>query len=62
MKLFIDKYLHLSKELRDKQGEINAHIKLGLLQANKKEFEEGRDNFFKALELAEETGNKNVMN
>ncbi len=42
------------KDLRDKKGELNAHLKLGLLTANKGEYEEGKENFVKALELADE--------
>lgn len=29
MKIFVEKYLKLSEELRDKKGEINALMKMG---------------------------------
>ena len=45
MKLFIEKYMKLSRELKDKKGEMNAHLKMGLLTANKGNFEEGKENF-----------------
>ncbi len=59
MKLFIEKYMKLSKDLKDKKGEINAHMKMGMLTSNRGEYEEGRDNFLKALELSDLQGEKN---
>ena len=35
-------------------------LKLGMISSTKKNFEEGRDNFRRALELAESTGNREV--
>ena len=35
-------------------------MKLGMISSTKKNFEEGKENFRRALELAEQTGNKEV--
>ena len=35
-------------------------LKLGMISSSKKNFEEGRENFKRALELAESTGNREV--
>jgi hypothetical protein len=45
--------MKLSKDLKDRKGEINAHMKMGMLTSNRGEYEEGRDNFLKALELSD---------
>ena len=39
MKVFIEKYLKLSKEMKNVEGEMNATFKLGLLSGSKKNFE-----------------------
>ena len=41
---------------------MNATFKLGLLSGSKRNFEEGRQNFLRALELAEETGQSEMYN
>jgi len=56
MKVFVEKYLKLAKEMRDEKGEMNGCLKLGLISGSKKNFEEGRENFLRALELAETAG------
>jgi hypothetical protein len=49
MKVFVEKYLKLAKEMRDEKGEMNGCLKLGLISGSKKNFEEGRENFLRAL-------------
>ena len=62
MKVFVEKYLKLSKEMKNVEGEMNATFKLGLLSGSKRNFEEGKQNFVKALKLAEETGKNEMYN
>ncbi len=56
MKVFVEKYLKLSNELKDKKGEIKAFVKMGTLNLQGGEFEKGREHFLRALEMAEEGG------
>lgn len=58
MKIFVEKYLKLSEEMQDDKGEMEGFLKLGMISSTKKNYEEGKEQFRKALELAEETGNK----
>ena len=58
MKLFVEKYLKLSAEMKDHKGEMEGCLKLGMISSTKKDFEQGKDNFRRALQLAEQTGNK----
>jgi hypothetical protein len=44
--------------MKDSKGEMEGCLKLGMISSTKKNFEEGKDNFKRALELAENTGNK----
>ena len=37
-------------------------LKLGMISSTKKNFEEGKENFRRALELAEDSGNQEVYN
>ena len=62
MKLFVEKYLKLSSELRDENAEMEGCLKLGMISSTKKNFEEGKENFRRALELAEQTGNTDMYN
>jgi len=52
MKIFVEKYLKLSAEMKDDRGEMAGCLQLGMISSTKKNFEEGKDNFRRALELA----------
>ena len=54
--MFVERYLELSSELKYRKGEGNAYMQLGELNASKGEFEEGTKNFYRAMKIAEETG------
>lgn len=41
---------------------MEGAIKLGLINSTKKNFDEGKEKFERALKLAEEAGNKEVYN
>lgn len=62
MKLFVEKYLKLSEEMNDSKGEMEGSLKLGLINSTKKNFQEGKEKFKKALQLAEEAGDKEIYN
>jgi hypothetical protein len=42
MKIFVEKYLQLSSEMRDEKGEMEGCLKLGMISSTKKNFEEGK--------------------
>jgi hypothetical protein len=44
--------------MQDEKGEMEGFLKLGMISSTKKNYEEGKEQFRRALELAEETGNK----
>jgi hypothetical protein len=49
MKVFIEKYLSLTSELKDKNGEIKGLLKMGNISIKNGEFSQGREVFEKAL-------------
>ena len=49
MKIFVEKYLKLSEEMQDTKGEMEGALKLGLINSTKKNFEEGKEKFRRAL-------------
>ena len=57
MKIFIEKYLQLTTELKDKNGEVKGLLKMGNLQMKNGEFQQGKEIFLKALQIAELTEN-----
>lgn len=48
--------------MNDPKAEMEGAIKLGLINSTKKNFDEGKQKFERALKLAEEAGNKEVYN
>jgi len=54
---FVEKYLQFSSELKNKQGEVEAHIQLGKIQQSTGEYSSCVDNFTRARKIAQETGN-----
>ena len=42
MKIFVEKYLKLSSELKDERAEMEGCLKLGMISSTKKNFEEGK--------------------
>ena len=54
--MFIERYLELSSELKYKKGQGAAHLQLGEIMIQKGDFNEGTKNFYRAMKIAEETG------
>ena len=46
----------------DPQAEMEGTMKLGLISSTKKNFDEGKVRFQRALDLAEESGNHDAYN
>lgn len=53
MKAFLEKYLQMAKELRDQEGMILGHVKLGTVSAIRGNYAEGKENFLKALNMVQ---------
>eukprot|EP01016_Furgasonia_blochmanni_P032392 TRINITY_DN3341_c0_g1_i8.p1 TRINITY_DN3341_c0_g1~~TRINITY_DN3341_c0_g1_i8.p1 ORF type:complete len:417 (+),score=55.72 TRINITY_DN3341_c0_g1_i8:161-1411(+) len=51
---FVEKYIDISKEMRDVAGEQRAYVKLGALLADQGEYSKGAESFEKALKLSSE--------
>lgn len=48
--------------MNDPKAEMEGSMKLGLINSTKKNFEEGKLRFERALKLAEEAGNTEIYN
>lgn len=48
--------------MNDPKAEMEGSIKLGLINSTKKNFDEGKQRFERALKLASETGDKSIYN
>lgn len=54
MAVFIDKYIKLTQDMKDDNGELKAQLKMGQVTSLIGNFETGRDSFLRALQLAEQ--------
>lgn len=53
MTVFIDKYIKLTQDMKDQNGELKAQLKMGQVTSLIGDFESGRESFRRALQLAE---------
>lgn len=49
MKLFVEKYLQLAAETNDTKAQMDGSLKLAVISTTKRNFEEGKEHFKKAL-------------
>jgi len=54
--MFVERYLDLSNELKYRKGEGGAYMQLGELMTQKGDFDTSTKHFYRAMKLAEETG------
>lgn len=54
--MFVERYLELSNELKYRKGESGAYMQLGEIQTQKGDFDGGTKHFYRAMKIAEETG------
>ena len=68
--MFVEKYIKLAQEMQDSKGLIQGHVKLGLISANRGisskceigNYNEGKDNFLKALEMTQLSSDLQMYN
>ncbi len=53
MKLFVEKYLQLAASSNDQRAQMEGSLKLAVISTAKRNFQEGKDHFRRALELAQ---------
>jgi uncharacterized protein HemY len=58
--MFVERYLELSSELKYKKGEAGAFMQLGELLTQKKDFDTSTKHFYRAMKIAEETGDGTI--
>lgn len=61
MKMFVERYLTLSNELRNRKGESGAYLQLGNLSFSQGDYGESSKQFYKAMKIAEELGDDNLI-
>ncbi|KAL4429327.1 hypothetical protein ABPG74_002313 [Tetrahymena malaccensis] len=54
MTVFIDKYIKLTQDMKDENGELKAQLKMGQVTSMIGNFEQGKQSFLRALQLAEQ--------
>jgi len=57
-RMFVERYLNLSAELKDRKGEGGAYLQLGHLSNTKGDFDNSTRLYYRAMKIAEETGDK----
>jgi len=60
MKMFIEKYIDLCGEVRDRKAEGGAYLALGHLSQTQKEYGLSSKNYYRALKISEETGDSDT--
>lgn len=55
LKMFVERYLELSSELKYRKGESGAFMQLGELLTQQKDYDTGTKHFYRAMKIAEET-------
>ena len=55
LKMFVERYLELSSELKYRKGESGAFMQLGELLTQQGDFDKGTQHFYRAMKIAEET-------
>ena len=54
LKMFVERYLELSSELKYRKGESGAYMQLGELLTQQKDYDTGTKHFYRAMKIAEE--------
>ncbi len=60
LQMFVERYLELSGELKYKKGEQGAYMQLGDLSTQKGDYDAGTKHFYRAMKIAEETGDRDT--
>ena len=60
LQMFVERYLELSSELKNRDGESGAYMQLGELMTQKGDFDSSTKHFYRAMKLADETQNSSM--
>lgn len=60
MKVFVERYLNLSNDLRDKKGVSGAYHQLGAISYSLGDYESSTRNYYRAMRVADEAGERDL--
>jgi hypothetical protein len=55
MKMFVERYLELSNELKYRKGESGAYMQLGEILTQQGDYEQSVNHFYRAMKITDET-------
>lgn len=61
LKMFAERYLTLSHELKNRKGESGAYQQLGNISLSVGDYDTSTKNFYRAMKIAEETNDKDML-
>lgn len=62
LKMFVERYLTLSHEQRNRKGESGAYYQLGNISLSVGDYDSSTKNYYRAMKIAEEIGDKDLLN
>jgi len=62
LKMFVERYLTLSHEQRNRKGESGAYFQLGNISLSIGDYDSSTKNYYRAMKIAEEIGDKDLLN
>lgn len=60
MKMFVDRYLELSNELKYRKGESGAYMQLGEILTRQEDYEQAVNHFYRAMKITDETNDTDM--
>lgn len=60
LQMFVERYLSLSAELKDRRGEGSAHAQLGNIGAETGSYEKSQGHFYRAMKIGQEVGDSKM--
>jgi hypothetical protein len=61
LKMFVERYLNLSQEMKNRKGEGDSYAQLGNISVQQGDFESGTRHFYRAMKIAEEIGDRDMQ-
>ena len=60
MKMFVERYLELSNELKYRKGESGAYMQLGEILTQQGDYDSSTKHFYRAMKISEETNDADM--
>ena len=60
LKMFVERYLNLSQEMKNRKGEGDSYAQLGNIATSQGDFEGGTRHFYRAMKIAEEINDRQL--